>query len=173
MIQRITYRATVVGVLASVPVVLTGNVIAASQTTNYTYDELGRLTYVEDSKNGNRDYDYDKAGNRLWVSVGSTSDAASQTPPPVPAVPTGLDKNYEANCSWRATWNLVSGAATYRLRNTQNQTVTITPTPSATVTINGNVLRVSLGCPYNQPEMNEPDSLEACNSYGCSAAANF
>lgn len=40
-----------------------------SQTLKYTYDELGRLTFVEDDKNGNRDYKYDAAGNRVMVDV--------------------------------------------------------------------------------------------------------
>lgn len=45
-----------------------------SKTTRYTYDALGRLTFVEDSQNGNRDYDYDAAGNRTNVAAGVSSD---------------------------------------------------------------------------------------------------
>lgn len=44
------------------------------KTTRYSYDALGRLTFVEDSQNGNRDYDYDAAGNRTKVATGITSD---------------------------------------------------------------------------------------------------
>jgi YD repeat-containing protein len=35
----------------------------------YQYDALGRLVCAEDSENGNRQYDYDAAGNRDNVSV--------------------------------------------------------------------------------------------------------
>jgi len=45
-----------------------------SKTTRYTYDALGRLTFVEDSQNGNRDYDYDAAGNRINVATGVSTD---------------------------------------------------------------------------------------------------
>ena len=45
-----------------------------SKTIRYTYDALGRLTFVEDSQNGNRDYDYDAAGNRTQVATGVSSD---------------------------------------------------------------------------------------------------
>lgn len=46
---------------------------AQSQTLNYTYDELGRLTLVKDSKNDNRSYAYDPAGNRISVGVGQVA----------------------------------------------------------------------------------------------------
>jgi YD repeat-containing protein len=52
--------------------------LGASNTITYTYDALGRLTFVSDPANGNRDYDYDKAGNRLLVSVGTASDSAAE-----------------------------------------------------------------------------------------------
>lgn len=39
--------------------------------TNYTYDELGRLVRVSDTRNGDRVYAYDPAGNRTQVVVGS------------------------------------------------------------------------------------------------------
>ena len=55
----------------------TGN-LGAANTITYTYDALGRLTFVSDPANGNRDYDYDKAGNRLLVSVGTASDSAAE-----------------------------------------------------------------------------------------------
>ena len=72
---------------------------AQSKTTRYTYDVHGRLTFVEDSQNGNRDYDYDHAGNRSSVAVGTPNDAANESLPPVPpAKPTGLFKNYVADC---------------------------------------------------------------------------
>ena len=45
--------------------------------TNYTYDELGRLVRVSDTRNGDRVYTYDPAGNRTQVIVGGTGQ-----PPP-------------------------------------------------------------------------------------------
>ncbi len=39
--------------------------------TNYTYDELGRLVRVSDTRNGDRVYAYDPAGNRTQVVVGA------------------------------------------------------------------------------------------------------
>lgn len=43
---------------------------ANSTTLNYGYDALGRVICVEDPTNGNRDFDYDDAGNRTNVSIG-------------------------------------------------------------------------------------------------------
>ena len=47
--------------------------VAALQAgvTNYTYDELGRLVRVSDTRNGDRVYAYDPAGNRTQVVVGA------------------------------------------------------------------------------------------------------
>jgi YD repeat-containing protein len=39
--------------------------------TNYTYDELGRLVRVSDTRNGDRVYAYDPAGNRTQMIVGA------------------------------------------------------------------------------------------------------
>ena len=51
--------------------------LSAPHTITYTYDELGRLTFVNDTVN--RDYDYDAAGNRVSVEVGTSVD---HLPPP-------------------------------------------------------------------------------------------
>lgn len=48
--------------------------IVQSKTTRYIYDTLGRLTFVEDPQNGNRDYDYDAAGNRINMNIGANAD---------------------------------------------------------------------------------------------------
>lgn len=50
------------------------NTVANAETLKYHYDELGRLTLVEDNKNGNRDYVYDAAGNRTSMVVVPVSD---------------------------------------------------------------------------------------------------
>lgn len=43
-------------------------------TLKYRYDELGRVICVEDNINGDRDFEYDKAGNRKQVAVGVCND---------------------------------------------------------------------------------------------------
>lgn len=50
-------------------------------TVTYTYDALGRLTYVSDTVAGNRDYDYDAAGNRRLVSTNTTNDEEAEPTP--------------------------------------------------------------------------------------------
>ncbi len=56
---------------------------AHAVTIEYTYDALGRLTYVTDPANGDVNYDYDKAGNRTLVEIptGSSSGSSSGGPP--------------------------------------------------------------------------------------------
>jgi len=91
-------------------ITLAQGVHAAEQNLKYTYDTLGRITFVEDSSNGNRDFDFDKAGNRTLVAVGNDSDAdavgdGSRTP----KAPIGLSVNGPFStsggyiCSWIGT----------------------------------------------------------------------
>jgi len=47
--------------------------VAQTQVT-YTYDELGRVTAVTDSVNGDRAYDYDAAGNRKTLVVNTVGN---------------------------------------------------------------------------------------------------
>jgi YD repeat-containing protein len=49
---------------------------AVSVTTTYEYDALGRVKKVGDPENGNRDYAYDDAGNRIAVGVNNTAPVA-------------------------------------------------------------------------------------------------
>jgi RHS Repeat len=65
-----------------------------SQNLKYTYDALGRLVQVDDSKNGNRVYTYDPAGNRLSVVVEPWGV--------LPPKPTGLQSSLVFNCMWQA-----------------------------------------------------------------------
>jgi len=166
------WRVNVALVVASVCAVMSG---AEAKTTKYTYDALGRLTYVEDSQNGNRDYDYDKMGNRLKVSVGTASDAGSEPTSQIPVIPTGLSKSLIASCAWRATWNLSPGATSYSFKNTQNQITTIYPVSSTGVVLDGtnNTLSMTMSCPPQNPQSNQPYTVKACNASGCSAAASF
>lgn len=59
-----------------------GSIAIADQVVEYNYDSQGRLTFVKDSVNGNRDYDYDSAGNRLIVKIGSDIDTPKYPPSP-------------------------------------------------------------------------------------------
>lgn len=47
---------------------ITATVAQTSQTIEYKYDALGRLIKVENQANGDKDYDYDPAGNRTSVT---------------------------------------------------------------------------------------------------------
>lgn len=138
---------------------------------------LGRLTFVDDSQNGNRDYDYDPVGNRTSVAVGTANDAANESlPPSLPAKPTGLFKNYVADCAWRSQWTLVDGVLYYNFKNTAGQATNIYPrnsTGSTTVQISGQTIVVTTSCPQGNPQANEPGFLKACNASGCSDAASF
>ena len=82
----------------------------------YTYDTMGRLTFVEDGINGNRDYDYDKVGNRDAVSVGNAEDSVPL--PPAPPAPSGLSCSLIAPNVYKASWTAVSGASYYVIRST-------------------------------------------------------
>ena len=162
---------------------------AQSKTTIYTYDALGRLTYVQDSQNGNRDYDYDPAGNRLNVVAGSASDAASEPASNpayvpgadpltrvIPATPSNLSKNYITDCAWRTSWTLSDGATYYSHKNTLGRISTIYPANSSggtTVQVVGSTITVTTSCPSGNPQGNEPASVKACNADGCSDAASF
>lgn len=140
---------------------LSSSVYAQTKTTTYTYDALGRLTFVADSVNGNRDYDYDKAGNRLLVSTNTTNDATAEPNTTLPA-PTGLYKSLIANCAWRATWNAVSGAAKYLVKDTTGGSSYVTTTFA------------DIGCPSNNSSANMPKSVQACDASNvCGITANF
>lgn len=133
-----------------------------SKTTRYTYDALGRLTFVEDSQNGNRDYDYDAAGNRLQVSTNTTNDATAEPGGSLLPAPTNLYKSLIYSCAWKVTWNSVTGAAKYVVVDTNgaSQWVTI---PEAVI-----------ACPVGNSSGNMPQSVQACNASNvCGPKANF
>lgn len=146
--MKFNYSAMLIASLLSLPL------HAQTKTTIYTYDALGRLTFVEDSQNGNRDYDYDKAGNRLQVATGTANDAAvepggNSTLLPAPANPL---RSHIANCAWKATWSPVTGASVYLVIDTTGGTQSVT----------GTVAYVN--CPLNNPTGNQPKSVQACTS---------
>ncbi len=164
--------------IALVPLLWAGDIDAqTANTTKYTYDALGRLTFVEDAQNGNRDYDYDKAGNRLNVAVGTADDAASNAASQVPPVPTGRSKSLVANCSWRATWTLSANTGSYTLKNGSNQIFTVYPVTALngvpSVQVIGDTINVYLSCQLSNTAATEPAMVKACNPDGCSAYGNF
>lgn len=63
------YIADISGIPASSPQLL--NQAAPSMTVKYSYDELGHLILIEDPVNGNRNYQFDKVGNRLSLTIGA------------------------------------------------------------------------------------------------------
>jgi hypothetical protein len=150
------------------PVLLTaGGYALGANTIKYTYDALGRLTFVNDTLNGNRDYDYDKAGNRLLVSVGTANDAAAEPgspPPTTPPAPTGLVANQNSSCSWQATWSASSGATSYKFNDVSGlHQLTVTTT---TVTYGFSSCSIT-------PSAEKPKWVQACNANGCSVKSNF
>ncbi len=137
-------------------------VYAQTKTTNYTYDALGRLTFVADSANGNRDYDYDKAGNRLLVSTNTASDVVAEPGSAILPAPTNLYKSLIASCAWKATWSPVAGAAKYVVKDSNgvNQSVTVT--------------EAYVACPVGNSSGNMPKSVRACDASNvCGTTANF
>lgn len=153
-----------------------GGYIAASgtstnsvKTLKYTYDALGRLTYTEDSINGNRDYDYDRAGNRLQVSVGTANDAAAE--PPIPAAPVLGSCSQIAPGAWKGVWNAVPGAAYYIFRLGDNYTSYYTSNE-----LNGAVRVMGTSTPvYSIPTSTPPCKwVKACNANDiCGPQTNF
>lgn len=134
--------------------------LSQDKTTVYTYDALGRLTFVEDSQNGNRDYDYDKAGNRLLVSTDTDSDSSSV--PESLTLPTNLSRSHIGDCAWRANWKAVAGASYYIFLESNGTSREI------------NTTQAIVSCPRGKPNSNRPKSVRACNSsMGCGYPAYF
>lgn len=67
-----------------------------SQTIQYRYDELGRLVTTEDSKNGDRVYKYDAAGNRTLVVAGFSSSSSKLSSSSVSTSCSGVSLKIEA-----------------------------------------------------------------------------
>jgi hypothetical protein len=141
--------------------------LGAATTLTYTYDALGRLTFVVDSTNGNRDFDYDKLGNRLNVAVGTGSDAASEpSPPPPPSgpnPPTGLSQTLMYDCNWIAQWSAPGSQTSYQFKDTRN--------PERTVP--GGNTSTGVVCDGGNPSSNKAVYIKACNANGCSAPMYF
>lgn len=99
----------------------------------------------------------DGAGNVGAGAGGSFTTSSAALP-----APTGLSYSQVANCSWRASWTTVNGAATYKLSDTNGSVQTLTATTGY------------VSCPYNNPAGNKPKWVQACDSAGtCGTRANF
>jgi YD repeat-containing protein len=137
----------------------------AQKVTKYTYDALGRVTFVEDS-NGNRDYDYDAAGNRLNVAISTANDQTSEPGmnSGLPAAPTGLYSQYSGNCYFRVSWTASTTSGVYYV---------LTDSKGYSQQINST--STTFNCTYNSsPPDVKPASLKACISQSaCSAVVYF
>ncbi len=111
---------------------LSAGAFAASQTLYYTYDELGRVTYVEDSVNGDHDYDYDNAGNRTVMAVGVSSDSEVEgADPQALTAPKNLDLNGPLSPfggGYNFSWASVENATHYQVRLSDGTQFTTTNT---------------------------------------------
>lgn len=155
------YRASFYSYLILLLVLSPGSALA-QQTITYTYDALGRLTFVQDPLAGNRDYDYDKAGNRLLVSTNTANEAAAEPGSMAPPAPTNLYRSLIYSCAWRATWSPVAGAAKYVVKDTNGVNTSVTTTEAV------------IACPVGSSSSNMPQSVRACTASNvCSAMANF
>jgi hypothetical protein len=136
-----------------------------AKTTTYSYDALGRLTYVNDSVNGNRDFDYDAAGNRRLVAVGTANDPAAEPGLAPPAKPISLTSQYMYSCAWAAGWTAPAGETitSYKFKDVSNPTQTLS----------ASVLNATVSCDSPNPSNNKPKWVQACNASGCSEQAFF
>lgn len=90
----------------------------AATEISYHYDALGRLQFVEDSINSNRDFDYDRAGNRTAVAesvVSEDEDPFEDDPGTQLAAPTGLQLAgpFSQYGGYSASWGSVANADRY------------------------------------------------------------
>ncbi|XXX78956.1 hypothetical protein WMF30_09275 [Sorangium sp. So ce134] len=75
--------------------------------------------------------------------------------------PTGLRSGLIAACAWQASWDPVSGATYYVVRDTAG---TETPTTNTYAYVS---------CPYGSPEANKPKWVKACDAVSCSPRSYF
>ena len=135
--------------------------IAATQTIDYTYDVLGRVTFVNDSVNGNRDYDYDAAGNRKRVDVGNSLDSDNKPVPPPKPINLFVFPGPLVGGTYESNWDPVTGASYYLLTTANTSTPFEIPA--------SDVVK-----PFRIPRPGLPSFVQACNNdVGCGAGATF
>lgn len=129
----------------------------------YQYDALGRLDWVEDKVNGNRDYDYDKVGNRIRLATNTSSDSDNNPFTGSLPAPTGTRASQFADCVWKASWDPVPGAVKYKVKDTHGYNHY---TESTFVD--------DIQCLAGMPNSNKPVSVQACNANNlCGIVAPF
>jgi len=123
-IPYVTFKKTATCMVSALALSLTlaTTAHAASQTIKYTYDTLGRVTFVEDPSNSSRDYDYDPAGNRTLVAIGNNSDDDADgglggVEVLALVAPTGLTIGgpYSMYGGYDCSWGAVPGAISYQV----------------------------------------------------------
>lgn len=120
---------------------LSNNILAAPQQLDYTYDDLGRLTFVEDRVNGNRDYDYDAAGNRCTVAINVENDDETDCPVAenpysvLPVAPQALQLTgpFSPIGGYSFSWLVVPGALSYQVGIADGSTIDVQPGSDARV----------------------------------------
>jgi YD repeat-containing protein len=86
---------------------------AEATAIRYFYDALGRVTFVVDPVNGNRDYDYDAAGNRLLVARGAATDSSNEHSTAPPSAPSSLSHpSNSITGSYQVEWGPAAGNIT-------------------------------------------------------------
>lgn len=109
----------------------------AATEISYQYDALGRLQFVEDSVNSNRDYDYDSAGNRTAVAEGvvdEEEDPFDNAPGVQLPAPTGLQLAgpFSQAGGYTASWTGVANADRYVVGMADGSQVETTGTSMST-----------------------------------------
>lgn len=142
---------------------------ATAQTLKYHYDSLGRLTFVEDPTNGNRDYDYDAAGNRLLVSTSGATDASNEPASSsssscssssisgIPVAPKNLAVSFSGGL-YISRWDASPGTNFYLLMFDRAAPKQVPASPCGV---------------HSSADSLRPISVQACNASGCSSASNF
>jgi YD repeat-containing protein len=119
----------------------------------YQYDALGRLTFTEDTVNGNRDFDYDAAGNRLLVTTATPNDQTAEPGGPPPPTGLTLAGPFSQGGGYTASWVGSVGASYYEV-----------------LLSTGNILNLGTTSISNQYR---PSWVKACNAITCSSKVYF
>jgi YD repeat-containing protein len=118
-----------------ISIVLIGLVVVSfstsyAETTNYIYDELNRLIRVEYGDGSVVEYTYDKAGNRIQMTI----PYPDSTPPTTTASPAG--GTYNTAQSVTLTCNDGTGSGCDKIYYTTDGTTPNTSSPIYTSSIN-------------------------------------
>jgi hypothetical protein len=84
-----------------------------------------------------------------------------------PATPGGLNRWNPSQGSWRAEWNAVAGATSYKFTNNADGESTITHNSSLPKQY------IEYQCPWDDCPSNKPKSVRACAGSTCGSNADF